>query len=487
MNPTKEQLEALDLFSTGENLVIEAGAGTGKTSTLILLAESTKKLGHYIAFNKSIVEESRSKMPANITSSTAHSLAYRAVGARYKKRLNGPRLKSAETAKRLGITAMKVDVGGESKRLAAGFLAAHVMRAIGNFCKTADAEPTRSHFSYLDGIDLPTEDGRRTYGNNNEVQAMLEPALRKAWADLNDLEGQLRFGHDIYLKMWQLSNPRIASDFILFDEAQDANPVMKAIVLAQTHAQLVFVGDSQQQIYEFTGAVNALADLDGNRTFLTQSFRFGPGIAAVANDVLAMIEGAELRLTGLESIVSTLLPAAKPDAILCRTNAEAMTQFLRRLSEGEAPHLIGGGREIKDFALGCQSLKNDGWTSHAELACFSTWAEVQDYVENDPEGGDLKLMVTLMDDFGPEAILAGLRAMPSEDAASVVISTAHKSKGREWDSVQIAGDFPDGEEREASDPELRLLYVALTRARKNLDPWAAPLLLKSIDKAAEEG
>ena len=50
------------------------------------------------------------------------------------------------------------------------------------------------------------------------------------------------------------------------------------------------VGDSQQQIYTFTGAINALAQVGAEqRTFLTKSFRFGPKIAEVANDVLDLL------------------------------------------------------------------------------------------------------------------------------------------------------------------------------------------------------
>jgi hypothetical protein len=37
MTPTDEQLAIIDAYRTGRNLVIEAGAGTGKTSTLKML------------------------------------------------------------------------------------------------------------------------------------------------------------------------------------------------------------------------------------------------------------------------------------------------------------------------------------------------------------------------------------------------------------------------------------------------------------------
>ena len=104
---------------------------------------------------------------------------------------------------------------------------------------------------------------------NDALRKHLAGALTDAWADLNDVGGRLPFSHDHYLKMWQLSGPTIPGDFILFDEAQDASPVMLDAVAQQAKrgAQLVFVGDTQQQIYEWRGAVNALASLEGQRAF----------------------------------------------------------------------------------------------------------------------------------------------------------------------------------------------------------------------------
>ena len=46
-------------------------------------------------------------------------------------------------------------------------------------------------------------------------------------------------GHDGYLKLWALSEPRIAADFILLDEAQDANRVMLDVLRKQP-AQMVY-------------------------------------------------------------------------------------------------------------------------------------------------------------------------------------------------------------------------------------------------------
>ncbi len=747
LTPTDEQACALDLFATGDNLAVEAGAGTGKTSTLQLMAASTTRTGQYVAFNRAIVDEADRKMPSNVSARTIHSLAFRAIGKDYSHRLDSPRMTSAQIARILGIDPFTVTYGSQRKVLQPGQLAGMVMRALDEFCKSADPEPGRQHFAYVDGIDLPTADGRRTYGNNNELQALLEPKLRQAWADATNVNGRLRYAPARYLKQWQLNDPTIACDFLMFDECQppwsvvstpagprriadievgdrvvsytkgnvlsdrhgsvvlgktvrhhegemvvvetgqhttrytpnhiamarigaafenrhilylmakgdrfrvgitkgrhgtgpgrstgimgrlreergdrawvldvfatkaeaevaeaitslvwrlpetrfnedrpsigkfwaswdptysdaigclehygrdirypligterrymlgdrftevracnlidgmevrdkslaflpisvhresysgpvvsltvggpatyiadgvithncqDVSPVMLAIVEAQQkRSQLVFVGDSQQSIYGWNGAVDAMSKLpDGFRSFLTQSFRFGPAVADVANTVLTDLE-ADLRIKGLPSLRSTvgkIADGVRPDAVLCRTNAGAVSRCLEAQAAGVAVYLAGGGDQVIKFAEGAADLQAGRNSWHPELSCFTTWGEVQDYVEQDELGGELALLVDLVDKFTPEAIISGLRHMPDETKAELTVTTAHKSKGREWNVVQLADDFgqqarpgkPDPEPKDPSDEEKRLLYVAVTRAQQHLDISQVP-------------
>lgn len=477
--PTAEQQKALELFSTGEDLVIQARAGAGKTSTLNLLAQSTSGRGQYLAFNRSIVQEAGDKMPRNVTASTVHSLAFRSFGFRYKHRLNSKRMRSNDLARLLGLDPFVVTYGGQRKVLAAGFLAGHVMKAVERFCQSADPEPTVRHVAYIDGIDLPNEDGTRTYENNNAVAEYVLGAVREAWQDLTRADGSLPYGHHVYLKGWQLTRPQIPVDFVLLDEAQDVAPVMYAIFEAQETAQLIAVGDDAQEIYAFTGAINAMGAMEAeHRTVLSQSFRFGPAIADVANRVLDLL-GTD-RLAGTPEIKSTVGPLAEPDAILTRTNAVAVEHVLVAQRSGRRPHLMGGGYEVVSFARAARDLQNGRSTEHRDLACFGSWGEVQEYVDQDAQGEDLRLMVKLVDEFGVQTILDALDNMVPESAADVVICTAHKAKGREWRSVQLAGDFNrvdrDGAVRFPAPEELRLLYVAATRAQIDLDVDAVRML-----------
>ena len=53
--PTAEQAAALEAFRSGRHLALQAGAGTGKTSTLALLAgQNPTRRGRYLAFNRTI-------------------------------------------------------------------------------------------------------------------------------------------------------------------------------------------------------------------------------------------------------------------------------------------------------------------------------------------------------------------------------------------------------------------------------------------------
>ena len=53
----------------------------------------------------------------------------------------------------------------------------------------------------------------------------------------------------------------------------------------------------------------------------------------------------------------------------------------------------------------------------------------------------MKVMVKLIDEYGVGGFLAVCAASVGENNADIIVSTAHKSKGREWNRVKIAEDF----------------------------------------------
>jgi len=502
--PTDEQATAIKIFACGEDLVLQAGAGAGKTSTLKFLAQhalANGRVGQYLAYNRAIVADVKSSMPGSVSCNTNHSLAYATTGAPLADRLpqdgeggkGMPRQSNNEVAKILGLKSLSIPGHGkvEGRTLAAGWLASKTLSMVDKFCHSADTEISTKHLDYVEGIDETDDDGSRHFDNNNLLAKHLLPFARKAWQDMTTTTadgGRLRTTHDAYFKQWSLSGPVINKDFILLDEAQDADPVMVEVIKFNRDrgVQVVVVGDEQQVLYEWRGAVNAMAEfeaLGAKVAFLSQSFRFGDAVAEVANGLLGRLD-ARLRIKGFGKVASQVGPVHSPDAILTRSNAGAVSTLIAQLALGRKAHLVGGTGAIVSFAKAALALQNGRSSQHPELGMFASWDAVCQYVEEEEQGADLKLMVKLVNEFGAQAILDALedsadeRATKSPSWDGVVISTAHKSKGLQWSSVQIAGDFkaPRGD-GDLSPSELRLAYVAATRAQHELDLTNVPHFL----------
>ena len=481
--PTDEQQSILNHFGEGMSIAVQAGAGTGKTSTLVMLAKSTKRVGQYLAFNAKIVAEAAAKFSGtNMSAKTVHAIAMAQVGNKYRHRLNSPRLRSAEVAKRLGIKPFYWQFATQKKVLQPTAQAGYVMAAVKTFCNSADREIDASkHMRYIDGVDAPDADGNRTYTHNNKLREILQPALERAWADLSDPNGQLKFEHNHYLKLWQLlDSPVIPGDYIAVDEAQDISPVMMDVVRRQ-NKQTIWCGDSCQAINEWNGAIDALDKVVVDVVdYLTYSFRFGTEIAECANALLDEIPGSKLRIVGKGAAGSVGFHDS-PDAVLTRTNAGAISAVLTALEGGRTAFLVGCEKPDNPFSYfvgSVQKLMDGKRVDHPDLACFDSWDEVCRYVTEDPQGDELKLWVKLITDFGVDAVRNAVSGATKESDADIIVSTVHKSKGLEWPVVRIAGDFPapkDGEKPSTAD--LRLLYVAVTRARQHLDYSACAAII----------
>jgi hypothetical protein len=484
--PTAEQEQVIDLFSTERDVAVQALAGTGKTSTIELLARSTPRRGRYLVFNKAASNDAAARMPLSMECSTIHSLAFRAYGHRFSHRLGGGRVQSWRLAQLMGIDPFMVTVDDRNKLLQPSMLASWTIRALKVFCQSGDDEPSWRHFPYLEGIDDHPEPGVKGYRNNRALAKALEPKLAEAWEDWQSPGGKLPYDHSAYLAGYVLGDPRVPVDYIAADEFQDQSGRMLQLV-AYNQArgvQLVATGDVQQHLYGFTGAVDGFERLDFAATgWLTGSFRFGQGLADVANLALRKL-GSQAMLQGLAAHDSTVGEVEDPRAVLCRTNSGAVEQVLKLRKRGLRPHLVGGAAEVVRFAKAVADLQEGRKTYHPELACFDSWAQVIEYTEQDPSGDELKLMVDLVREYGVQIICDALDGLPAEEYADVIVSTVHKSKGREWETVRLAGDFQEPSPGPEGAPEWRVGYVACTRAKRVLDPRACGPVQALIGGAA---
>jgi len=461
----------VDLALTGEDLRIEAYAGAGKTSTLAAMARELPGRGMYLAFNKAIAMEARSAFPRAVDCRTAHSLAYRAGGYAYKNQL-GMRIPGSQVAQVMGLQDDDILTAASQ----GGFLL-DWMRV---FTFSDDEQPELRHAptrSYLKV--LPDEESRLGYAE------LLLDSARLMWRKMADPDDDtIPATHDTYLKGWALFGPRIEADYILFDEAQDANPIMLQIVGGQ-NAQRIYVGDRFQQIYSWRGAKNAMQEIEtASRCVLSQSFRFGQPVADVAMRILKDHAGHEVRIKGTPGIESRIGRVDKADTVLCRTNGKLLEYIGPHMEQGDVVAVTGGTTEVVNLVKGLKQLRFGHRSFHPELASFASWDDVMEYASSEV-GRDLSVavgLITRMKWSDLDDLLRRLEACDDEDPrhpADIVVSTAHKAKGRQWDSVKLADDFKSPGDKNWHPEEANLLYVAATRAKHELDLTDCPAAMWS--------
>ena len=459
--PTEEQQIAVTKFCTGRPLKIAAFAGSGKTSTLQLLAKSNASRGIYLAFNKAIAAEARERFPRHVDCRTTHAIAFRAVMPNYD---STAKLTTSLRARQLAqVMAFKDIVLPGPFRLEQVQQAHLVLGTVRRFCQSDDAAIGRDHVPrYGRLLGLPDE-------LLAQIQGWAVGQAAVLWARMVDRRDDVPLGHDGYLKLWALSRPSLPAAYILLDEAQDTNAVVLG-VLKHQDAQIVYVGDRHQQIYEWRGALNAMEQVVGcEEAALTQSFRFGDAIAAAASQVLATL-GERQRIRGNPAIASTIGASGPSAAVLARTNGTVILEVLEAAAAGQTPCVVGGTQEIRRLLSDVYELKAGKSAASPEFFGFDNWPDVVAFAETE-EGEDLRTFVQLVEQHGENKLWAAVKsAQDDEEGADVILSTAHKAKGREWDAVRLAPDFVSS--RLGPDPgaasEVRLFYVAMTRAKRSL-------------------
>ncbi len=263
MKATDEQ-QAILREAGGRVVRIHARAGTGKTTTLKMLAEQHRNQRIlYLVFNRKAREAAQATFPPNVDVLTVHALAYRHEGYKWRDTLGhfSPADMLAAFGKKEQVLAT----------LSHNFLLFFLNSEYG---RLEDAvQPFRK--------ELP----ERLRDLFQYYQPRLIQAARQIATTWN--ARQKDCPHDFYLKLCHKSGSLQAAleryDLLLIDEAQDLSPVMLD-ALRTCRKRLILVGDSHQQIYSFRYAIDAMQKIACNEEFdLSLSFRFGDSIAELAS------------------------------------------------------------------------------------------------------------------------------------------------------------------------------------------------------------
>lgn len=482
MELTREQYEIIN--STG-NIKINAVAGSGKTTTVIEYAKTrpaTSKI-LYLAFNKSVKLEAAKKFSDkgldNVKVETAHSLAYRHIVLKHKYKVRSQGYKTNEIAELLNLQ-------GNEEKHTEYVIANHINKFIAYFCNS-DKQKVQD-LNYLDTI---TDPNAKIFVSSFYDYIVSQSRLLLSKMD----KGEIEIIHDFYLKKFQLSNPILTYDYILFDEGQDASPAMLDVFFKQK-ATKVIVGDTHQQIYGWRFAVNSLEKADFKIYHLSTSFRFSQDIANLAMEVLKfkkhIDEYQTIPITGKGNSNEI-----KTKAVLARTNLGLLLKAIEYVTEKKKVKHIYFEGNINSYTYADEgaslydvlNLYNEKQHLIKDklIKAMKDLDELEDYIEK-TEDGQLAMMVEIVREYGnkiPDIIKAIKEKHVENDdkeKAEMIFSTVHRCKGMEYDAIQLVNDFLSEEKLEKLkenkkakginnaklNEEINLLYVAITRTKNSI-------------------
>jgi DNA helicase II / ATP-dependent DNA helicase PcrA len=241
--PSPEQQLCIDAAtSSSDNLLITACAGGAKTTTMCQIARAVGPGRRIVAlaFNKDAATSLAAKVPYYVESKTFHSFCYDALGValKGKPRPDGNRCK----------WFLKDLVPDWKQR---STIESEVLTLVSRFKSTTASSSEQNIQQVADdfGIDA-----------GPSVLALAKQILDKC---LTTPFKSIDFDDMLWLA-YHLNVEFPAVSLILLDEAQDTNPVQRALLdrMCNRQARLIAVGDPHQSIYGFRGAsANAMEAL----------------------------------------------------------------------------------------------------------------------------------------------------------------------------------------------------------------------------------
>lgn len=478
---SNEQLKIINSKHVkGQKKIVEAYSGCGKSTTLIGFSNQRKSSRIlYLSFNKSIAVEAQGKFPRHVDCMTMNALAYKSFGVQYKELISN-KISSADVQKLMfGISK------GDEQRLV---LAHNCLRVFENWCNSSDEAINAKHLSsVVETASLSYITPKMLANGTLEIIEAMQ-------------EGKIPVSHSFYMKLFQLSRPKLEYDVIMVDEAQDLNPVVIDIIDRQRNrAEIILVGDKHQSIYGFRGSVNGMSDDSAEIFHLTETYRFGSNLARLASTLLMKYKGARKPLRGLgqEIIINDVEETLKHQKdfgaplVICRTKAKILESIIEVTLENPDPPKIYMPSGSKSYGF---STIMDAYMLYSKEisrgACvqYSSWEQ---YLEISELVDDVEMSQTinLVNRYGagiPKALMMLKKLEVNKiEKAKYAITTAHKSKGLESSYVILENDFPDllSKHNETGEPmdeqELNLVYVALTRAERAIE--ISPRILKLLN------
>jgi superfamily I DNA/RNA helicase len=456
--------------NTNDDIVVGAGAGTGKTFTIV---EASGRLPTYLkrgflCFNKSIQTELQERLPEGVEAKTFHALGFGAFFKQgIKPKVNKFKVKNI-------IDSMPV-FGRDFQ--SANQLVKLVSLIKGSMTDCTDEDAVLKIIDYYNIQFASALEEKLSIEN---VCSVIDECIENT--------NQIDFDDMIWLPLvldWAW--PQF--DILFVDEAQDFNEMQRELIVrCTTNGRCIIVGDKNQAIYGFRGAdSNSIAIFSERLEKMGKTVKYFPmtltwrcpkSVVKEANRYVKEFNCLDTAEEGAVHVDSHFNPQ-KNDIVLCRYNAPLVSAFYDLLSQGKSAYVLGRDmhkgliNEVKNIT----NKENMSAKEFVQLARTDFNTKYLRLVNANKQNQanaleDKHKCITVFagraDTVG--GILAEIkRVFNSNQKGDIMLSTVHKAKGLEADNVYIL--TPERMPHpKATNPreERNIIYVAITRAKKNL-------------------
>lgn len=482
--PSEAQKNILqEIKFSDNNILVDAVAGSGKSSTLAWLMTFIKEPGVYIAFNRDIVKEMEPKCPPHVEVKTRHAFGY---GAFAQQRIR-----------------LQVDTKGE--------LLPQILEELGYPQKVGDkdfSDRIRSMIQLIDQLrnnltnihDIHAVGAIADfYGIDIDVWDEFVVKLPVIYEKLveNAMKGFIDFISMKWIPVhlnWKLRQYK----WVYIDECQDSSTLDMEFdkkILAPG-GRIILVGDPFQSIYGFAGAncnsVQLLADFfNVTKCPLNVTFRCSRNIVKESKRIVPHLEawekakeGTVIRADEYPSIPEIDWTTVDPDAmVLCRRNAPLVRPCFACLKQGIKANIKG--RDIgKNLISTIKGLKASDIPSMLDKLDVATDKKIatlrkrknpsQAAIDAAEDARSIVYSfceqpeIQTLDD-----LYAYIDKLFADDVVGITFSSGHKSKGLEATQVIVLEHsririHNENMTEEAKQQEKNLEYVVKTRGKETM-------------------
>lgn len=502
-DPSSYQAAIFDAIEHGRgHTVVEAVAGSGKTTTIVNAARLIAGAGLFLAFNKHIATELGDRLrDTNMEAKTIHGVGFGAIrfaqkGVRVKveaKKYRGflrnfeNEFKNRESVDGRKLSRIELEALDEH-----GFPRSTILRLLDLArVNLIDHNGPDFKFNLLGlvnhhGLDL-----------DEDLEDLVVEIVRGSMKLGAKVTTEIDFTDMIWLPTVHGWRPK-GYAFVFVDEAQDLSKAQLAIARAccRRGGRMVFVGDRMQAIYGFAGAdansfQNIIDSTDATVLPLSVCYRCPTSHVELARELCPQIEAGPGAGEGVVRSIKRddlCMEISEGDLVLCRVNAPLLSICYTLIADGISAAVRG-----RDIGAGlCKIVDEISKTVANFRESFGEavveWKEEQKEIVRRRGGDDdlqeeaferiddqaecVRIVFSTSKAASADELKNAIESLFADDRPSVVLSSVHRAKGLENDRIFIAEPDrlrkPRGKRAWMLAQEKNLHYVALTRAKSEL-------------------